>query len=106
MIAVPISGSGGTVSGVKFPTLHELFIHNIISSCRHSGIISTERDGTGMYTIQIGNGTQKTVDSVAVFISPLGNSASVRYIIDGVQCCSCSAVKQRIVFRTREYIAV
>ena len=52
VVAVAISCGGFIVSGVKIPTLHKLFVHNIVGASRHSCVVAPNGNRTGLNAVE------------------------------------------------------
>ena len=106
VVAVAVAGSALVVSGVECPPLDQLFVDHIIGSGGHPGVIATSGDNAGLAAVQVCHSTPEPVYPVAVAVAPFGDRATSRLIVDGVQGCAGAAVKQRVIFRSGQHIAV
>ena len=106
LLAVAVAGSALVVSGVERPPFDQLFVDHIIGSGGYPGVIATSGDNAGLAAVQVRHSTPEPVYPVAVAVAPFGDRATSRLIVDGVQGCAGAAVKQRVIFRSGQHIAV
>ena len=104
MVAVAVASSTLVVAGVKRPALHQLLIDYVIGGSSHTGVIASSGDYAGVYAVQICHCAPEPIHTIAVAVTPLGNRATSRLIVDGVQRCAGAAVEQGVVLRSGEHI--
>ena len=85
-IVVSLSGvlvTSGMVA-VEYPTVLQFFSVPVEGSQNSTRVVASAHDNTWVYSVKIGYTSQEAVASVTFCVSPVGNVAAGRDIVDGM----------------------
>ena len=101
-IVITLSGviSAPGIITVKYPTVLQIFTIPVISGQYRTRIITATHHHTRMYSVQIGNASQKTITTIGTPVSPIHQIATFGHIINCLHRFSGQSIKNGQIFRS------